>query len=44
MFEIDNQEFLLNEQKSVLDESSAKINNQFSEEQTDNHQQKRINS
>lgn len=34
MLEIDNQIFLLNEQKSVLDESIAKINKQFSEEQT----------
>lgn len=34
MLEIDNQTFLLNEQKSVLDESIAKINKQFSEEQT----------
>ncbi|WP_435525913.1 hypothetical protein [Chryseobacterium indoltheticum] len=33
MLEIDNQVFLLNEQKSVLDESIAKINKQFSEEQ-----------
>lgn len=34
MLEIDNQTFLLNEQKSILDESIAKINKQFSEEQT----------
>lgn len=34
MLEIDNQVFLLNEQKSVLDESIAKINNQYAEEQT----------
>lgn len=34
MLEIDNQVFLLNEQKSVLDESIAEINKQFSEEQT----------
>ncbi|MCX8525344.1 DUF4139 domain-containing protein [Chryseobacterium formosus] len=34
MLEIDNQVFLLNEQKTTLDESIAKINKQFSEEQT----------
>lgn len=34
MLEIDNQVFLLNEQKSTLDESIAKINNQSAEEQT----------
>ncbi|PTT35810.1 hypothetical protein DBR28_11805 [Chryseobacterium sp. HMWF028] len=34
MLEIDNQVFLLNEQKNVLDESIAKLNNQSTEEQT----------
>ncbi|SIS70986.1 conserved hypothetical protein [Chryseobacterium piscicola] len=34
MLEIDNLVFLLNEQKSVFDESIAKINKQFAEEQT----------
>ncbi|WP_080778406.1 DUF4139 domain-containing protein [Chryseobacterium phocaeense] len=34
MLEIDNQVFLLNEQKSALDESIAKINKQSAEEQT----------
>ncbi|MFL9833440.1 DUF4139 domain-containing protein [Chryseobacterium terrae] len=34
MLEIDNQVFLLNEQKFDLDENIAKINKQFSEEQT----------
>lgn len=34
MLEIDNQTFLLNEQKTTLDESIAKINKQFTEEQT----------
>ncbi|RXM40701.1 hypothetical protein BOQ62_04455 [Chryseobacterium sp. CH21] len=34
MLEIDNQVFLLNEQKMVLDESIAKLNNQSAEEQT----------
>lgn len=34
MLEIDNQVFLLNEQKSVLDESIAKLNQQSTEEQT----------
>lgn len=34
MLEIDNQVFLLTEQKTTLDESIAKINKQFSEEQT----------
>ena len=34
MLEIDNQAFLLNEQKTTLDESIAKINKQFAEEQT----------
>ncbi|MFC0427165.1 DUF4139 domain-containing protein [Chryseobacterium scophthalmum] len=34
MLEIDNQAFLLTEQKSTLDENIAKINKQFSEEQT----------
>lgn len=34
MLEIDNQVFLLNEQKTVLDESIAKLNNQSAEEQT----------
>ncbi|MDF2553235.1 MAG: mucoidy inhibitor MuiA family protein [Chryseobacterium sp.] len=41
MLEIDNQVFLLNEQKTVLDESIAKINNQFSEEQTHKNQNKK---
>jgi uncharacterized protein (TIGR02231 family) len=41
MLEIDNQVFLLNEQKSVLDESIAKINKQFSEEQTHKNQNKK---
>ncbi|MCU7613166.1 mucoidy inhibitor MuiA family protein [Chryseobacterium sp. GMJ5] len=35
MLEIDNQIFLLNEQKSVFDEGIAKINKQFSDQQTD---------
>ncbi|MDR2238786.1 MAG: mucoidy inhibitor MuiA family protein [Chryseobacterium sp.] len=34
MLEIDNQVFVLNEQKSVLDESITKINQQSAEEQT----------
>lgn len=34
MLEIDNQVFLLTEQKTTFDESIAKINKQFSEEQT----------
>ena len=34
MLEIDNQVFLLTEQKTTLDENIAKINKQFSEEQT----------
>lgn len=34
MLEIDNQIFLLNEQKTTFDESIAKINKQFTEEQT----------
>ncbi|MCS4304810.1 DUF4139 domain-containing protein [Chryseobacterium sp. BIGb0232] len=34
MLEIDNQVFLLNEQKTVLDESIAKLNKQSDEEQT----------
>lgn len=34
MLEIDNQIFLLTEQKTTLDENIAKINKQFSEEQT----------
>ena len=34
MLEIDNQVFLLTEQKTMLDENIAKINKQFSEEQT----------
>ncbi|WP_454046527.1 DUF4139 domain-containing protein [Chryseobacterium sp. Marseille-Q8038] len=34
MLEIDNQVFLLNEQKTVLDESIAKLSNQSAEEQT----------
>lgn len=34
MLEIDNQVFVLNEQKTVLDEGIAKINHQFAEEQT----------
>ncbi|MBW7676748.1 DUF4139 domain-containing protein [Chryseobacterium chendengshani] len=34
MLEIDNQVFLLSEQKTVLDESIAKIDKQFAEEQT----------
>ncbi|WP_411810961.1 DUF4139 domain-containing protein [Chryseobacterium scophthalmum] len=34
MLEIDNQVFLLTEQKTTLDESISKINKQFSEEQT----------
>ncbi|WP_204536724.1 MULTISPECIES: DUF4139 domain-containing protein [Chryseobacterium] len=34
MLDIDNQVFLLTEQKTTLDESIAKINKQFSEEQT----------
>ncbi|HCA06865.1 DUF4139 domain-containing protein [Chryseobacterium sp.] len=34
MLEIDNQVFVLNEQKTVLDEGIAKISNQFAEEQT----------
>lgn len=41
MLEIDNQVFLLNEQKSVLDESIAKIDKQFSEEQTHKNQNKK---
>ncbi len=38
MLEIDNQIFLLDEQKSVIDESIAKIDKQFSEEQTHKNQ------
>ncbi|KMQ60195.1 hypothetical protein ACM46_18390 [Chryseobacterium angstadtii] len=34
MLEIDNQVFILNEQKAVLDEGIAKINKQYAEEQT----------
>jgi hypothetical protein len=34
MLEIDNQIFLLSEQKNVLDESIAKLNKQSTEEQT----------
>lgn len=34
MLEIDNQVFVLNEQKTVLDEGIKKINSQFAEEQT----------
>jgi len=34
MLEIDNQVFLLNEQKTTFDENIAKINKQFTEEQT----------
>jgi len=41
MLEIDNQVFLLNEQKTLLDESIAKINKQFSEEQTHKNQNKK---
>lgn len=41
MLEIDNQVFLLNEQKSVLDESIVKINKQFAEEQTHKNQNKK---
>ncbi|MEY8760949.1 DUF4139 domain-containing protein [Chryseobacterium tongliaoense] len=41
MLEIDNQVFLLNEQKGVLDESIAKINKQFTEEQTHKNQNKK---
>lgn len=41
MLEIDNQVFLLNEQKTVLDESIAKIDRQFSEEQTHKNQNKK---
>jgi uncharacterized protein (TIGR02231 family) len=41
MLEIDNQVFLLNEQKTVLDESIAKINKQYSEEQTHKNQNKK---
>lgn len=43
MLEIDNQIFLLDEQKSVIDENIAKINKQFSEEQTHrNHNTKEL--
>lgn len=38
MLEIDNQVFSLNEQKTLLDENIAKINKQFSEEQTHKNQ------
>jgi len=41
MLEIDNQVFLLNEQKTVLDQSIAKIDKQFSEEQTHKNQNKK---
>ncbi|MDH6252932.1 uncharacterized protein (TIGR02231 family) [Chryseobacterium sp. H1D6B] len=41
MLEIDNQVFLLNEQKAVLDESIAKINKQSAEEQTHKNQNKK---
>lgn len=41
MLEIDNQVFLLNEQKSGFDESIAKINKQFTEEQTHKNQNKK---
>ena len=41
MLEIDNQVFLLNEQKTVLDVSIAKIDRQFSEEQTNKNQNKK---
>lgn len=41
MLEIDNQVFLLDEQKTTLEESIAKINKQFSEEQTHKIQNRR---
>ncbi|MBT2620516.1 DUF4139 domain-containing protein [Chryseobacterium sp. ISL-6] len=41
MLEIDNQVFLLNEQKSGFDESIAKINKQFTEEQTHKNKNKK---
>ncbi len=41
MLEIDNQVFLLNEQKIGLDENIAKIDKQFSEEQTHKNQNKK---
>lgn len=41
MLEIDNQVFLLNEQKTSFDESIAKINKQFAEEQTHKNQNKK---
>ena len=41
MLEIDNQVFLFNEQKTVLDENIAKIDKQFSEEQTHKNQNKK---
>uniref|UniRef100_UPI0028E4DBE9 DUF4139 domain-containing protein n=1 Tax=Chryseobacterium indoltheticum TaxID=254 RepID=UPI0028E4DBE9 len=41
MLEIDNQVFLLNEQKTTFDESIAKINKQFAEEQTHKTQNKK---
>ncbi|MFZ4927500.1 mucoidy inhibitor MuiA family protein [Chryseobacterium sp. Mn2064] len=43
MLEIGNQLFLLNEQKNILDESLASLNNQFTEEQTyKNNNQKQL--
>ncbi|WP_419868397.1 DUF4139 domain-containing protein [Chryseobacterium sp. CT-SW4] len=41
MLEIDNQLFSLNEQKTVFDQSIAKINKQFSEEQTHKNKNKK---
>lgn len=41
MLEIDNQVFLLNEQKDVLDGNITKINKQFAEEQTHKNQNKK---
>lgn len=41
MLEIDNQVFLLNEQKSGFDENIAKITKQFTEEQTHKNQNKK---
>ena len=41
MLEIDNQVFLLSEQKTTLDESIAKIDRQFAEEQTHKNQNKK---
>jgi uncharacterized protein (TIGR02231 family) len=41
MLEIDNQMFLLNEQKGEFDESIAKINKQFTEEETHKNQNKK---